>query len=131
MGAALGSLGIYMIMLFIVDLVIIIQKKYKQEKRTHNIKIYGKKLAVYKEVIETKMMILKDSHNGGGDMHGHDNKDHTVEKPADTVAAKKVDDKKVQSKEVLRAGYTEIQHCEADLLIANNLILHLDPNHVH
>lgn len=50
----LGSFGVYMIMLFIIDLVIIIQKKYKQEKRTHNIKIYGRKLRVYKEVIEAK-----------------------------------------------------------------------------
>ena len=46
--AALGSFGVYIIMLFIVDLIFIIKKKYKQEKRTHNIKIYGRKLGLYK-----------------------------------------------------------------------------------
>jgi hypothetical protein len=71
-GAAIGSFGVYMIMLFIVDLVIIIQKKYKQEKRTHHIKIYGRKLKVYKQVIEAKMEVIKASHLPGGNQHNHD-----------------------------------------------------------
>jgi hypothetical protein len=72
--AALGSFGVYMIMLFIVDLIFIIKKKYKQEKRTHNIKIYGRKLDLYKEIIEQKQQIIKSTHDKEGD--GHADHDH-------------------------------------------------------
>ena len=70
----IASFGVYMIMLFIVDLVIIIQKKYKQEKRTHNIKIYGRKLKVYKEVIEAKMQVIERS-GPGADEHALGNEE--------------------------------------------------------
>ena len=61
--AALGSFGVYIIMLFIVDLIFIIKKKYKQEKRTHNIKIYGRKLQLYKKIIEEKEKVINDAHH--------------------------------------------------------------------
>ena len=70
-GAALSSFGVYIIMLFIVDLIFIIKKKYKQEKRTHNIKIYGRKLKLYKEIIQEKSKVIADSH-ARGDIDGHD-----------------------------------------------------------
>lgn len=63
--AALGSFGVYLIMIFIVDLIYIIKQKYKQEKRTHNIKIYGRKLKLYKEVINAKKGVEGNQLEGG------------------------------------------------------------------
>lgn len=119
-GAALGSFGVYMIMLFIVDLVIIIQKKYKQEKRTHNIRIYGKKLKLYIEVIQAKMEVIKGTHAVEGFEHNHQDGEEGQQHEGGKVERPTQEEKKTWGEQKL---------LEADLKMAKNLDHQIDPHH--
>jgi len=51
----LSSFGAYIMMLFVVDLIMIIRRKYKQEKRMHNLAIIGKKLPLFKKIVMVRL----------------------------------------------------------------------------
>lgn len=54
-GATLSSFGVYLMMIFVGDLIMIIQRKYKQEKRMHNLDIICKKLPLFKKIIQVRL----------------------------------------------------------------------------
>jgi hypothetical protein len=55
----LNSFSVYIMMLFVVDLVMIIRRKYKQEKRMHNLEILGKKLPLFKKIVMVKLRNIR------------------------------------------------------------------------
>ena len=42
-------------MLFVVDLIMIIKRKYKNQKRVHNLQVLGKKLPLFKKIVLSKI----------------------------------------------------------------------------
>jgi len=45
-------------MLFVVDLVMVIRRKYKQKKRMHNLVIIGKKLPFFKKIVLSRLFAI-------------------------------------------------------------------------
>ena len=124
-----------MIMLFIVDLVMIIKKKYKQEKRTHNIKIYGKKVHLYKEVIEAKMNVIngaKLAENDAEHPNGHGQNDVQAEGGCIESVSKKFTDTFMKSKEekadIDMSKGEDMLKLEADKKICEKLIEQVKPD---
>lgn len=61
-GAISGTLGkfmVYIMMLFVVDMVMVIKQKYKQQKRLSNFTVIGYKLPFFKKIILSKINALK------------------------------------------------------------------------
>tara|TARA_B110000285_G_C14760939_1_gene439521 strand:+ start:338 stop:631 length:294 start_codon:yes stop_codon:yes gene_type:complete len=54
----LGQFGVYIMMLFVVDLVMVIRRKYKQKKRMHNLVIIGKNLPFFKKIVLSRLFAI-------------------------------------------------------------------------
>ena len=57
--ASLSQFGVYIMMLFVVDMVMVIRQKNKQKKRMHNILIIGNRLPFYKKVVLSRIYAIK------------------------------------------------------------------------
>lgn len=55
----LSSFAVYIMMMFVIDLIGIIKRKYKQEKRMHNLAIIGKKLPLFEKIVRNKIKHVK------------------------------------------------------------------------
>lgn len=55
----LGQFGVYIMMLFVVDLIMIIKRKYKYSKRVHNLQIIGNKLPLFKKIVKSRLNNLR------------------------------------------------------------------------
>ena len=56
----LSSFAVYIMMLFVFDLIGIIKRKYKQEKRMHNLAIISKKLPEFYNIVNSKIAVIKN-----------------------------------------------------------------------